>query len=362
MGGLQVMRMRGLRVGSLLIGCLLLTNLVVPVHAEPRYRQRIEHFDISSHVNSRREIWEAIRDWGPSQNLSSYIVGQAKPRIGYSYRLRQKGGRCRFETLDVSVGVVIRLPSWDLKGFAKPALQQYFGCILKTVTVHEQRHAQIAYEAGERIEARFRSELEGAQCSTFADRAKAIYHEVLEEHGRRQSDFDQRDYARRRYEKCNDEYEGPQVNLNSRPKPSRMAIQNVPQRRFDEPDADAEAAEVPRAARAMPQADSSRAEADEQQGQPAGFSLETTRTLLGSAGMMLVAAVAMLGMFAAFMWGAARYEKRRELDAFAGAGDDGQATRGEAAQQHRTSMERSAEARSPGGGRAGGSFGKRNRR
>ena len=36
------------------------------VHAETTFRQRAEYFDISGYVNSRKEMWDAIRDWGPS--------------------------------------------------------------------------------------------------------------------------------------------------------------------------------------------------------------------------------------------------------------------------------------------------------
>ncbi len=354
----RVFGMRWFNSKSVLTSLLAMIFPALPSWAEPQYRQRVEYFDISGHVNSRREMWDAIRDWGPSQNLNSYIVGQAKPRIGYSYQLRQRKGRCRFEKLDVTVGVVLRLPSWDLKDFAKPDLRRYFACVLRTVTVHEKRHAQIAYEAGERIEARFMSELNGGQCRGFAERAKSVYHEVLAEHGRRQADFDQRDYARRRYEKCNSGSGGPEVALSSRPKKSRSARHSVPSRRFDKPRDDSadrlsasgrQAMSTPRAARQVnPQQDA---------GEGRSLSFEATRTLLGSAGTVLVAGFTVLGLFAAFMWGAASYERRRELEALRGdeAGDGD--TAGGGLPRPRTGGLRSAKQ----AGRPAG-FGKRGRR
>ena len=137
------------------------------------FRQRAEHFDISGFVNSRKEMWDAIRDWGPSGTGSRLIVGTAQPRFGYSYKFKKQGGRCYVQDLKVTVGVVLRLPEWNAKGLAKPELQRYFDCILRTVTVHEKRHGKIAYETGQQIERALVSELDGSACKGYKARANS---------------------------------------------------------------------------------------------------------------------------------------------------------------------------------------------
>ncbi len=313
--------MRFAAFGQLPFAMLIGLSLGGSVLAEPKYRERIEYFDISGYVNSKREMWESIRDWGPSRSVSQYIVGQAQPRFSYSYKLRNIDNRCVFSKLDVGVRVVIRLPAWDLKNFAKPELQQYFGCILRTVTVHEKRHAQIAYEAAEKIEARFQEQLNRTSCIRFADRAKDIYRQVVSEHHRRQSDFDRRDYARKRYQLCDAGHAGPSADINSRPVRKRNALRQVPTRRFDQPATTTMSAPISSGPR-IGQPDGggpTRRTHQPQTGHVQAF--ETAQMLVSSAGLVVVAAASVFGLFIAFMWGASSYERRRELDALVDGAD-----------------------------------------
>ena len=208
------------------------SSIVSPVCAETTFRQRAEYFDISGFVNSRKEMWDAIRDWGPSGVGGRLIVGTAQPRFGYSYKFKKQGGQCFVTEMKVSVGVVLRLPQWNAKAFAKPELQQYFDCILRTVTVHEKRHGQIAYETGQQIERTMLSELDGSSCTGFKDRADTIFRRVIAKGGVRQSDFDRRDYARRRYQQCYNS-SGPKVDLNANDYRRSAAWKRPPTRRFD---------------------------------------------------------------------------------------------------------------------------------
>ena len=218
-------------IGCLIGAAALLCATALPAGAETSYRERIKRFDISGHVNSRRDIWNAIRDWGPSTG-GRLIVGTARPRFSYKYNIRREGNRCSAVDIKVGVSVTLRLPEWTFKDTAKPDLQRYFGCILRTVTVHEKRHGEIAYETGQQIEQRMLSQLHGTSCRTIKSRANEIFRATIAEGGVRQTDFDRRDYARRRYEQCNTGT-GPQVSLNSTPFKRSFANQRVPTRRFD---------------------------------------------------------------------------------------------------------------------------------
>lgn len=294
------------------------------LQAEPHYRERIEYFDISSRINSRRDLWQAIRDWGPSRHhyvggSDSTIVGMAKPRFGYEYELQRRGDRCHFRKLEVDVAIVIRLPAWDDKKHAEPDLQTYYQCILNTVTVHEKRHAQIAYEAGEEIEARFYSELDGTSCRGFDAHAKNIFDNVIHQQNRRQVDFDRRDYARNRYQQCATGGTGPLADANSQPRPNSFDIESSSKWRDVESDLETQpkktvAEDMPTGSR-----DGERSGADASSS--GSFALETTMQLFFISGCIVLALFSFGGLFAVIMFAANRYEKSRgyfEHDALSG--------------------------------------------
>ena len=290
------------------IGCLIaaagvLCATALPARSETSYRERIKRFDISGHVKTRRDIWNAIRDWGPSTG-GRLIVGTARPRFSYKYKIRQRGNRCTATDVKVAVSVTLRLPEWHFKDTAKPDLQRYFGCILRTVTVHEKRHGEIAYETGQQIERRMLSRLRGTSCSGIRAKAKQIFQATIAEGGERQNDFDRRDYARRRYEQCNTGT-GPAVSLNSTPFKRSYAKVRTPTKRFDVDDTPPPpAAPVARSA----------GNAEREGGRGGEFvSLEGAQQLLGSAGIILAIAIAVLGLFVVFMYAAARFERKREM-------------------------------------------------
>ncbi|MGI9424297.1 MAG: DUF922 domain-containing protein [Hyphomicrobiaceae bacterium] len=311
---------------------MLLTS--APTNAETSYRERSEYFDISGKVRSRRAMWDAIRDWGPSGAGERLIVGQARPRFGYSYKFSRRGGICRIQDLKVTVGVVLRLPQWIDQDRAKPELQRYFGCVLRTVTVHEKRHGQIAFETGEKIEAAMMRQLDGTSCDGIKYRAKAIFDRVIKVGNKRQSDFDRRDYARRRYQQCNNS-DGPEVSLNGSPVRRKSSYRPAPTKRFNVADT---SSEVP------PRRTVQRSVEPRKQRSPATepeFTLDTTYKLLGGAGVLLAVVASGFGVFAMVMLGATKYERRREAEAFAfddGSHDDQADAMSEPTRSHATQV------------------------
>lgn len=285
---------------------LVLAMAVSTAHAETTFRQRAEYFDISGFVNSRKEMWDAIRDWGPSGTSGKLIVGTAQPRFGYSYKAKQQGGRCYVHDLKVSVGVVLRLPQWNAKGLAKPELQRYFDCVLRTVTVHEKRHGTIAYETGQQIERALLAELDGTQCKGYKARANSIFRRVIAEGGTRQNDFDRRDYARRRYQQCYNS-DGPQVDLNANTYRESAVRRRPPTRRFD-----TEPARRQTAMRRKPVQEPTQVEPDNRLAEAAA-SIKTVASALGGFRFAALFGALMCGAFGLYMWWAVRHERSKEF-------------------------------------------------
>ena len=291
---------------SAVVTAIVLTLTVSAARAETTFRQRAEYFDISGFVDSRKEMWNAIRDWGPSGTSGKLIVGTAQPRFGYSYKFKKQGGRCYVKDLKVTVGVVLRLPEWNAKGLAKPELQRYFDCVLRTVTVHEKRHGKIAYETGQQIERTLLTELDGSSCKGYKARANSIFHRVIGNGRTRQNDFDRRDYARRRYQQCYNS-DGPQVDLNANSYRQSSARRRPPTRRFDVEEPRRQSAQQRKQKQAH-----SQTEPESKLGQAAA-SIKTVSSALGGFRFAALLGSLVCAVFGIFLWWAARHERNKEF-------------------------------------------------
>ena len=327
---------------------------VTGASAETRYRDRIEYYDISGNINTRSDVRQAIRTFGPLVR-GKEAIGSARGRIGTSYQFERSRGRCTITDAAVSVNVVMRLPSWDFDRSAKPDVRRYFGCFQRTVTVHEKRHGEIWRETGQAIEAAMYKELRNLPCKSFKARAKHIYDREYRIGRQRQRSFDKRDYARPRYQRC-ETGPGPQVAVKASPLLRSFARKPLPTHRFDTSDEApprpaAQEISVPPAR--QPQVNSPPA---------IEMTLDTTHRLLGSAGIVIGVAIAILGLFAGFMLYASRLERNRETFAPDVALADGH--------HHETDMPAATNVAAPAtrkpsvtpGHKPAQGFGKRNRR
>lgn len=275
--------------------------------AETRYRDRIEYYDISGNINSRADVRQAIRTFGPLVR-GKEAIGSARGQIGTSYKFERSGGRCTITDATVKVNVVMRLPSWEFDGSAKRDVRGYFGCFQRTVTVHEKRHGQIWRETGQAIEKSMYRELRDLPCNSFKSRAKHIYDREYRIGRQRQRTFDEEDYQRPRYQRC-ERGPGPQVEVKASPLLRSFARKPLPTKRFDvsdEPPQQPAGQEIAAPATYEPTTERTATPSLE-------LSLDTTHRLLGSAGIVIGVAIAILGLFAGFMFYASRLERQREI-------------------------------------------------
>jgi len=171
--------------------------------AEVTYRESVRTFELGGQIYTREGIWNAIRRYGKTNHKSSStVVGWANLAIGYRVEYEKRGSVCRPTNVRVDVRAIINLPHWSFVHQASPDVRDYYSCVKETVTVHERRHGDIARKTGEELERRLIQRLDGIPCREHTDRAKAIYEAVLADGSRRQRQFDERDYARNRYQKC----------------------------------------------------------------------------------------------------------------------------------------------------------------
>lgn len=172
-----------------------------PAWAKIVYLEKTNHFDIGYDLKTKRDVWKAIRRTGPTLGKRR-VLGTTNGRINYKYRLKRSSGRCSVSQSRFSVHVKIKLPTWQRSYQAPQSTQNYFGCVLRTVTIHEKRHAKIWLETAERMENAFSDNLQGLRCDEIKQRAKSIYRRIYDHSRRRQSAFDAAEKTRGRYKKC----------------------------------------------------------------------------------------------------------------------------------------------------------------
>lgn len=272
--------------------------------AETQYRDRIEYYDISGNINSRHDVREAIRMFGPMVR-GKEAIGSARGRIGTSYKFHRGVRGCTITDALVKVNVVMRLPGWDLKASAKPDVRRYFGCFQRTVTVHEKRHGEIWRETGQAIEKAMFNELRDVPCKAFKARATEIYNREYRRGRQRQRDFDTRDYKRNRYQRCETGH-GPKVAVKASPLLRSYARKPLPTKRFDIAD------ETPQQPAPQQVAAAPRYSGKAPSSHAPEMLLDTAERLLGSAGIVIGIVVGVLGLFAGIMVWAKKLERQRE--------------------------------------------------
>ncbi|MBX9926929.1 MAG: DUF922 domain-containing Zn-dependent protease, partial [Hyphomicrobiaceae bacterium] len=153
----------------------------------------------------RQNLWRAIWRHGPSQGrgLGSTIVGTAQGTVSYQPQVdRHPQQGCRLTDATVKVHVLITLPEWRRARFAPESEIDYWKCVRGTVTVHELRHAQIWRETAEKLDREFGRLSGWMPCSQLGLEMKASADEIVGAGMRRQRQFDEEDYSRRRYDRC----------------------------------------------------------------------------------------------------------------------------------------------------------------
>jgi len=194
------------RITPFLVAGLMLT-VSGRAQAVTVYSERLMPFDIGANIDTKGDVWNAIRRYGPSEySTGQMIIGQANWRIGYSYRIRKSGvGLCMLHEPKVEVKVIINIPKWDFRARARQDAQDFFACVRRTVELHEYWHGDIARKTGERVHDALSRQLNNTSCDGFKARAKQIYNRVYQQGIAEQAAFDKADYARNRYQACWDD-------------------------------------------------------------------------------------------------------------------------------------------------------------
>lgn len=170
--------------------------------AEVVYRERVEYFEIGVRDGMPEDIWTAIRRYGPFIQ-GKHAVGSAAGRLKWSdLSIARRGHVCRLEAHVVQVEVVMTLPEWWRARNAPDDQLTYWQCIERTVTVHEQRHAEIWRETAEAIDRAFRRLDDWMGCDELRAAIGETGNRLFQEGARRQREFDDADRRRRRYEQC----------------------------------------------------------------------------------------------------------------------------------------------------------------
>lgn len=173
-----------------------------PALAQLSYEERIERFEIGVRDETPAAIWAALNRYGPLVDGRG-AIGAAQARIRwYDMRTKRSARGCMLDSAKVQVSVTLILPEWERAWRTSPDMQQYWACVERTVTTHEQRHAEIWRETGERIERSLQSLAAWMPCDELQLRIEDATNGHYKVGQRRQMEFDAADRRRPRYQLC----------------------------------------------------------------------------------------------------------------------------------------------------------------
>lgn len=173
-----------------------------PALAQLSYEERIERFEIGVREETPAAIWAALNRYGPLVDGRG-AIGAAQARIRwYDMRTKRSAKGCMLDSAKVHVSVTLILPEWERAWRTSPDMQQYWTCVERTVTTHEQRHAEIWRETGEHIERSLRALAVWMPCDELQLRIEDATNGLYKQGQRRQVEFDAADRRRPRYQLC----------------------------------------------------------------------------------------------------------------------------------------------------------------
>ena len=170
--------------------------------ADVVFKRNIRTYDIGAKVGTRKAIWHGLRRNGPRVD-GQRALGSAMGVVRWQFDWARERGSCRIRRFRVFVDVEIILPKWRMEDVFPSQVNDYWQCVKRTVTRHENRHAEIWYETAYRIDKLIATQLRGPlPCHNLKAHVDHKIDPVFQEGRRRQTQFDKADFARRRYAQC----------------------------------------------------------------------------------------------------------------------------------------------------------------
>lgn len=198
-----------------------------PLRSEVIYEERTERFEIGVREETPAAVWAALNRYGPLVDGRG-AIGAAKASIRwYDIKIRRTAQGCMVDSAKVHVGVKLILPEWERAWRVTPDMQSYWACVERTVTTHEQRHAEIWRETGERIDRGLRALSTPMACDELNVRIGETANRLYREGARRQLEFDEADRARPRYQMCESQRSRNMISAD-RPSPHVAIVRSPP--------------------------------------------------------------------------------------------------------------------------------------
>ncbi len=170
-------------------------------YGEVVYAEQVETYDVGTRGGTPNDLWKSIGRFGPKLDGSD-AIGTTGGSVAWGpYKATRTPQGCVIKDLKVDVSVKILLPEWQLSYTGTPASQAFWDCVVRTVTIHENRHAEIWRETGDRID-RALLGLGPIPCNDVKSRVDQVARAIHGEGRERQAAFDAEDKRKRRYEQC----------------------------------------------------------------------------------------------------------------------------------------------------------------
>ena len=139
--------------------------------------------------NSVREIISSLARSGPAGQLGS-MHASTQWKVDWHYRTETSANGCVCSSFTTDVTITTLLPRWLPSTNASVEVRQAWRSYINALTDHENGHAGFAVQAVAEMKRRVDAIGEVASCSALAQQLDQIGNEVLEEHRKKEKDYD----------------------------------------------------------------------------------------------------------------------------------------------------------------------------
>lgn len=168
------------------IALLFLLLLTSPADANVIVSVQTEYYGVPGKTKS--ELLRNMEAYAPERMGDYFVPAFTLPQVSYSYRWRQKDGRCSMSDVKIHLNLVYRYPRLA-ETPSSDYVQQWWDDLVNRYIIHEEIHGDIAIQGAHEMERELLS-MEDMECGVIQQEVENRAEFLMREINRDQQDYD----------------------------------------------------------------------------------------------------------------------------------------------------------------------------
>ena len=129
---------------------------------------------------SVEELRAQMKARGPfSEKSEGHVPAQTRSTVGFTFTVRQAGGRCHLRRIKVTADVNYLFPNWADPAGADRALAEKWFAYREALQIHEEKHGEMVVAAARDVERALQAVGPMGNCRTLRTRARKAGEAIL---------------------------------------------------------------------------------------------------------------------------------------------------------------------------------------